>query len=96
MLVVESDSNAMVQVLNRDGESRPETDTLITDCNSLMRKIQDVELVHVYREGNYCADFLANMGQNCEWGTRILNHPPEGIQDFLNRDARNIATRRIR
>lgn len=95
-LIVETDSNAMVQALIKDTESRPETDTLIADCNFLMRKIHEVDLIHVYREGNHCADYLANMGQSGEWGTTVLDHPPDGVHAILDKDARNVATRRIR
>lgn len=51
----------MVQALEKENESRLEAETLIVDCKALMRRFQDFELVHIYREGNQCADYLANM-----------------------------------
>ncbi|XP_031126953.1 uncharacterized protein LOC116029190 [Ipomoea triloba] len=95
-LIVETDSNAMIQALSKDADSRPEADTLIADCKFLLSKIQELELAHVFREGNQCADYLANMGQDNHWGTLILNRPPDGVINILSRDAMNVATRRIR
>lgn len=96
-IIAETDSNAMVQALERDVDDRPEADTIIMDCKFLMSQFLDCELLRVYREGNQCADYLANMGQNSQWGTSIFNLPPDGIKDMyiLNRDTMSVASRRI-
>lgn len=41
-----------------------------------MRDIGNARIVHVLREGNMCANWLANLGQHGEWGTGILEDPP--------------------
>nr|GMC49160.1 LINE-type retrotransposon LIb DNA [Ipomoea batatas] len=94
-LVAETNSSSMIQALEREGGSTPEADTLISDCKLLIRQFTQFEIMHVYREGNQCADYLANMGHNSQWETTILTLPPDRIKNILNRDAKNVASRWI-
>lgn len=90
-LIAETDSETMVQVLRRDGMSTINSNVLVTDCKLLLDHFQDSKVVHIFREGNQCADYLANIGQSSPFGTTILDHPPEGLTDFLQRDASGLA-----
>nr|BAF36311.1 hypothetical protein [Ipomoea trifida] len=49
-----------------------------------MRDFRSIKITHILREGNQSADFLANLGQNSDWGTTILDDPPEGLRELLN------------
>ena len=95
-IFAETDSEAMVKTLHNDTETSLSDSTLVADCKSLIRQFQDVKIRHVYREGNKCADFLANMGQDSNWGTTLLDHPPAEIQELLSYDKHSIVTCRRR
>nr|BAF36312.1 hypothetical protein [Ipomoea trifida] len=72
------------------------TNTLISDCRALMRDFRSIKITHILREGNQSADFLANLGQNSDWGTTILDDPPEGLRELLVRDSHGVAASRRR
>nr|GMD45741.1 uncharacterized protein LOC109147779 [Ipomoea batatas] len=61
----------------------------------LLNQLDGFELVHIFREGNQCADKLANMGGNAQWATTILNLPPDEVKGILYRDTKSVAARRI-
>ncbi|XP_019155168.1 PREDICTED: uncharacterized protein LOC109152041 [Ipomoea nil] len=82
-IVAESDSEALVQAILNCSGSSPEADTLILGCKNLMTSFQACQLIHVLREGNQCADFLANLGQNTTWGTTVWPQPPDGLNNLL-------------
>ncbi|XP_019156957.1 PREDICTED: uncharacterized protein LOC109153558 [Ipomoea nil] len=94
-LEAETDSLAITHVLQKDFGNSLEADTLISDCKALIQAFHSFELKHVLREGNQCADFLANMGQNSQWGTTILAQPPDGLNPLLAHDANNVAFSRL-
>ncbi|XP_019150983.1 PREDICTED: uncharacterized protein LOC109147779 [Ipomoea nil] len=91
----ETDSLAVVQALSKNAETTVEVDTLINDCKTLMHGFYAFEFKHIFREGNQCTDYFANMGQDSQWATNILRHPPEEIIQMLNRDANGIVVRRF-
>nr|GMD16202.1 LINE-type retrotransposon LIb DNA [Ipomoea batatas] len=78
------------------GGSPPTSDTLILDCKFLMRHFQNFKMTHICREGNQCADLLANHGQSTTWGTTIFEVPPDGLTQLMDSDARTCTYRRIR
>ncbi|XP_019198971.1 PREDICTED: uncharacterized protein LOC109192724 [Ipomoea nil] len=94
-LVAEVDSISVVNAIKGDSTSRPEANTLISDCKSLMTRLGSCDLRHTLREGNSCADFMANLGQNSSWGTTVFLHPPDEINNLLRMDANGVSTRRI-
>nr|GMD39347.1 LINE-type retrotransposon LIb DNA [Ipomoea batatas] len=61
-----------------------------------MDHFQEFKITHVMREGNQCADLLANLGQESPQGTIILDNPPERLSDLLARDAHSFAVCRRR
>ncbi|XP_031107452.1 uncharacterized protein LOC116012119 [Ipomoea triloba] len=94
-IVVKTDSKAMVHTIKGESGSRPKDDTLITDCKAIMSQIRDIDIIHVLREGNQCADYLVNLGQTSDWGTMIVIQLSEDIKTLLEKDVRSVATRRV-
>ncbi|XP_019163505.1 PREDICTED: uncharacterized protein LOC109159849 [Ipomoea nil] len=94
-LIAETDSLSTTQVLHNSSGNTPEADTLIADCKTLMQSFLVFELKHVLREGNQCADYLANLGQGASWGTTILDQPPDDIKPLLVRDANSVTFSRF-
>nr|BAE79385.1 unnamed protein product [Ipomoea batatas] len=95
-LIAETDSEAVVQVLRKDGPVTPDASILVKDCKLLLDHFQEIKVTHILREGNQCADFLANLGQSSSWGTTILERPPDDLRIFLQRDAIGLASSRRR
>nr|GLL33665.1 uncharacterized protein LOC109150206 [Ipomoea trifida] len=86
----------LILALDKDESSSTEANTLIADCKLMLESFQLVNINHVLREGNQCADYLANLGQTSAWGTTLCEDPPDALQVLLDRDKRQIATSRRR
>ena len=75
-IVVESDSSLAVQFICRDPNPPTELIPLIQECRALIHKDGRIEVQHVTREVNGCADILAKMGHCFSMVTHELNLPP--------------------
>ncbi|XP_031091046.1 uncharacterized protein LOC115996041 [Ipomoea triloba] len=95
-ILVETDSEAVVKAIFQEQTYPQLVETLIVDCKFLIRQVPNSKLLHTFREGNQCADFLANLGQSSPWSTTILNTPLEGMTTLLVRDANKVAFNRLR
>ncbi|XP_031120505.1 uncharacterized protein LOC116023644 [Ipomoea triloba] len=92
----ETDSESLKQALESRSDSSLTASTLIADCLHLMGHFTYIEVTHVLREDNQCADFLANLGQEASWGTTLLENPPDSVRELLVRDSHSVATSRRR
>ncbi|KAI8572922.1 hypothetical protein RHMOL_Rhmol01G0238700 [Rhododendron molle] len=64
---------------------------LIMDWRFLMRKLGVEKIDHIYREGNKCADALANMAYNPILDFRILDIAPTCINSQLRDDTYGVS-----
>ncbi|CAN0878493.1 hypothetical protein LINGRAHAP2_LOCUS12509 [Linum grandiflorum] len=48
--------------------------------------IREVHLSHSYREANYIADYLANLGHSFPYGMHIFDSPNQGLSHCLHYD----------
>nr|GMD37695.1 LINE-type retrotransposon LIb DNA [Ipomoea batatas] len=94
-VVLEMDSESVVALLNGDLDDHECYSTLIKDCRFLLDSFEQRRLQHILREGNKCADHLANIGQLGEWGTVILDSPPASIEVLLAADAAGASSLRV-
>jgi hypothetical protein len=69
---------------------------------NIMRKIHnllnlnwEVQLTHIYREANRCADILANMGSKLEVDMMIYHEPPLAVRQILFDDFRGVSIPRM-
>ena len=51
-----------------------------------MEKDCDIDVKHVFREGNKCADFLASYAMQLQEGSHFLQDPPVGLEGVLHDD----------
>lgn len=83
-LLVESDFKVLVDMLARRGD---ETDThyaLARRIKRLLTRDWEVQIVHTWREGNMCADWLVVLClQNDSLDTTILEEPSEALSHFI-------------
>ena len=63
-LVVELDAKVVVSLITSIGGSNKPYLPLLNDCRYLLSRFLQTRVVHVFREGNRCADALARMGSN--------------------------------
>ncbi|XP_019153829.1 PREDICTED: uncharacterized protein LOC109150374 [Ipomoea nil] len=94
---VELDAEVVIRIM-KDNENRGELRSNLTVdcCMSMSRGFQDIVFRHVFREGNCCADWRANMGQLGDWGLTIFEDTPMGLEDLIKADAGGCYSRRIR
>lgn len=62
--------------------------------HDLLRRDWEITINHTYREGNFCADFLAKMGARCNEPLVNLDAAPPGLGPLLVADAMGVSFRR--
>jgi ribonuclease HI len=69
---------------------------------ALMKKIiklldgpWELQINHVYREANRCADILANMGSECSSGIDFFENPPARVLQIVEDDVRGVSFPRL-
>nr|XP_025679114.1 uncharacterized protein LOC112779070 [Arachis hypogaea] len=72
-LVVESDSKCAITLTQKMSPEIHGNSSLIRSIKELLMKMEDVEVRHIYREANFCADALAKLGQEYESGINFGN-----------------------
>ncbi|KAL0001603.1 hypothetical protein SO802_015384 [Lithocarpus litseifolius] len=75
-LEVELDVKVIVEVLNNSDCPNMKLSPLLHDCKSLLSRLMQVQVVHVFREANKCADFLARRGCSMREEFVIFDAPP--------------------
>ncbi|KAF2284021.1 hypothetical protein GH714_018076 [Hevea brasiliensis] len=53
------------------------------------------ELMHVYREANFSADYLANYAASLRIGLHIMEAPPSGVLHWLLHDSSGVSHGRV-
>lgn len=61
-LEVETDSEMAIQLIKNGNVKDHPDEVFITDCRKLLRKPWNSHLMHTRRQGNRCADALAELG----------------------------------
>lgn len=85
-VIVECDSSAVVYMLNNLQISDDAETRLLAEINTAMKKFSRIMFVHMYREGNRCADALANVSFDQEEMFVMFDSPPIGIDCLLYRE----------
>ncbi|KAL6280841.1 hypothetical protein ACE6H2_017722 [Prunus campanulata] len=85
-LIVETDSESVLRILNANLEDHDPLLILRNKCRSYWKSSWDCKINHVYREVNSAADSLAKMGRGMEMGTHFFDKPPDGIIGVLQDD----------
>nr|GMC80045.1 LINE-type retrotransposon LIb DNA [Ipomoea batatas] len=93
---VKMNSKAIVDLMNKDGGVEEDLCTLLEDCMDMVSKFDGIIFAHIFREGNKCADRLANLAQGNNWGTSVLDDPLGDLAALLDQDAGDASSCRIR
>lgn len=94
-LIIEADSTAAITSLQQQDQENHPSWALISNCQSLMTCFSAYHIHHVLREGNKCADYLANLACDFSEGTIILDTPPAELENLLNNDASGAPSLRL-
>lgn len=62
-LIVELDALAVVHLMKKSNNNFS-LEPLLTDCRLLLNTFSSLQVVHMYREANWCADTLARLGSS--------------------------------
>ncbi|KAL0006246.1 hypothetical protein SO802_013807 [Lithocarpus litseifolius] len=90
-LVVELDAKVVIGLITSTSGSNKPYSPLLNDCRYLLRRFLQTRVVHVFREGNRCADALARMGSNMAEEFLVFDNPPSpDVLYFVNTDAAGV------
>lgn len=92
---VECDSNAVIQLVLSDKVGGEGTYSIMAEIRKLLTEDRFMNLTHTYREGNRCADWLANWSCDHELGYKDWMNMPPGIGNLLLGDALGVSTPRF-
>ncbi|KAK9285069.1 hypothetical protein L1049_024254 [Liquidambar formosana] len=94
-VILQLDAQIVISLLTQQMASTPWHLTLVTDCKSLLQRDWQVQIQHVYREANKCADLLEKYGTSQATNFVILNEPPSDLVAILLWVALGMATPRL-
>lgn len=89
---LEFDSKALISALTNPGRS---DSYLIQVIQHFLKLDWEVEVLHSYRAGNTCADWLANYSCGLPSGLCWLEFPPPRLQSLLLADALKVTNTRV-
>ena len=86
---LESDSKVVVGLINEESVRVNRNYNIIMQIKGMLGRDWEVTTVHVYREANCVADWLANYGLTrdlLDRGSDVLDEPPSGLYPLLYYD----------
>ena len=86
-VILETDSLEACRLVTSIGHNFHIYGALLADIHALRARQWKVEVFHILREGNRCADAMAKHGANHEDPFRDWNLPPEDLSELLAADA---------
>lgn len=92
---LELDAKALVNALNNPLFSNSVISSLFEDCKQLVAQISHVSIKHSYREGNRCADRLANLGLSQDMKFVIHYCPPVDLIPLVEADCRGMVVNKL-
>ncbi|CAN1766303.1 Putative ribonuclease H protein At1g65750 [Linum perenne] len=85
-LSIQTDSRAAVALLTAGDDRRHRHASLVQQFHELRMRDWDVKIHHIYREANYAADYMANLGQSLDFGVHVSDNPGWLLKRSLNFD----------
>lgn len=89
-VIFESDSQKIVDSINRDNTQNPILHNILTACKREMGGFESWQVIWAAREQNGPADKLAALSGSYDRGVHILMEPPEILKRLLQDDAMGI------
>ncbi|CAN1129044.1 Putative ribonuclease H protein At1g65750 [Linum perenne] len=93
-IIVQSDSCTAISILSRAALDNQHA-ALVSDFLELKARSWEVSIVHVYREANCGADYLANLGHSCNFGLHVFSQPDTVLARWIRYDLIGVALPRV-
>lgn len=84
-------TRAVIQVLSKN---TPHQSNLIKAIQHMLNRNWTVEINHIFREGNRCADWLAGNSTRLNVGLHLYSEPPKALAHFLLVDVLRVSMTR--
>ncbi|CAN1154631.1 Putative ribonuclease H protein At1g65750 [Linum perenne] len=94
-LMIQTDLRAAVAIMTNESDRAHRHATLVEQFCSLKNREWDVLIHHVYREANFAADYLANIGHDLDLGTHVFLYPDTKLLYWLRYDLMGVYTSRL-
>ncbi|OMO81305.1 reverse transcriptase [Corchorus capsularis] len=89
-IICETDALIAIDLIkNGDAKFHP-LGYLLIDIRQLLHREWRCKLQHTYREGNFCADWLANAACELDDNFELLPAPPDEVKSILNADTTGV------
>ncbi|XP_031112097.1 uncharacterized protein LOC116016074 [Ipomoea triloba] len=92
---IQTDCKEMVKALNDANESNYQRGALKSRCRELIRRSGCTAVVHIFREQNFVADFLATLAANRREPCIIFVSPPPGCDTLVCNDQMRVVSERL-
>ncbi|CAN1832077.1 Putative ribonuclease H protein At1g65750 [Linum perenne] len=89
------DSQCAVQLLQAEGLDDHAHAATIFKATELLQRNWEVQILHVYRESNHAADYLANVGHSCPLGFHVLEQLDPNFCYWLRYDQLGVSEERL-
>jgi len=88
---VELDARFVVNLVLSSSTPNRAYSPLLNDCKSMLNRFQQVQVNHIFREANSCADAMAKRGCLQQETFVMFNSPPSlDISSFITSDANGV------
>ncbi|CAN0845830.1 hypothetical protein LINGRAHAP2_LOCUS4218 [Linum grandiflorum] len=74
---------AAISILAKDSELGHQHAALVLQFKELCSRQWEVTISHIYREVNFPADYLANLGHSFPYGMHFFDSPDRGLSHWL-------------
>ncbi|CAI0502095.1 unnamed protein product [Linum tenue] len=91
---VQTDSHIAIQLVEGAGERHPHL-ALVSEVRRLLALDWQVEVIHVFREGNVVADYLASLGHSRPPGFHFVDTQCPVLNYWLLFDCMGVSTPRL-
>ncbi|CAN1165503.1 Putative ribonuclease H protein At1g65750 [Linum perenne] len=94
-LMIQTDSACAVQLLQNTRNFDHQHASLILQFEELFRRDWEVKIQHVYREGNFLADHLSNIGHLFPFGLHLIDGSTPAVAHWIAYDRMRSAQSRL-
>ncbi|CAN1139782.1 Putative ribonuclease H protein At1g65750 [Linum perenne] len=94
-VLAQLDSSAAIAILEADGDVTHQHALEVFQFRELVSRNWDVKLIHIYREANKAADFLAGKGHSLTLGNHLVPSSDNSLGFYLRYDCIGISEERL-
>ena len=93
-IIIELDALSVVLLLNNNTTNLT-LEPLLNDCRNLVREFPNMQIKHIYREANQCADAMVKIGASNVNSFVVFLHPLPVVERILANDKARLCCNRL-